>query len=141
MKPIESAPFAAPLLNWSLAVAIIAGLGGLCLAPVPARAAGPGVVVKLTDELKFAPASVTVKVGDAVEWRNDSVLVHTVTDDPQKAAKAADSALPEGARPFGSGNLKPGATYKRTFTVPGTYRYFCIPHEAAGMVATVQVTK
>jgi plastocyanin len=27
-----------------------------------------------------------------------------------------------------------GATYVRTFDVPGQYTYFCIPHEALGVV-------
>jgi len=84
---------------------------------------------------------VTVKVGDTVQWQNDSVLVHTVTDDPDLVANQVDYALPEGARPFDSGGLEPAATFAHTFTQPGTYKYFCIPHEAAGMIAEVIVTK
>jgi plastocyanin len=33
----------------------------------------------------------------------------------------------------------PGNTYQHTFTVPGTYRYFCQPHESNGMVGEVVV--
>jgi plastocyanin len=29
---------------------------------------------------------------------------------------------------------------RHTFDVPGTYQYFCIPHEMAGMTGTVVVT-
>jgi len=95
--------------------------------------------VTMTDDLVFKPSRVTIRAGQTVEWRNDSVLVHTVTADPRIAAKAADVALPAGAKPFNSGNIKPKGIFRHTFTTPGTYRYFCIPHEAAGMVGEVAV--
>lgn len=127
--------------RWSLAIATVAGLVGAALTVHAAHAAEPATIVKLINELKFTPAKVTVKVGDTVRWRNVSALVHTVTDDPDRVAKDKDYALPEGAEPFNSGKLKPKATYEHTFNVPGTYRYFCIPHEGAGMIAEVIVTK
>ncbi|QBQ54317.1 plastocyanin/azurin family copper-binding protein [Nitrosococcus wardiae] len=76
-------------------------------------------------------------MGETVPWESQSVLVHTVTAVPAKAARAEDVALPRGAEPFNSGLLGPGETFQHTFTVKGTYRYFCIPHEAAGMVGEV----
>jgi len=95
--------------------------------------------VTMTDELVFKPRRVTIRAGQTVEWRNDSVLVHTVTADPGIAAKAADVALPADAKAFNSGNVKPKGKFSHMFTTPGTYRYFCIPHEAAGMVGEVIV--
>lgn len=121
-------------------LAIIA-FGGGWLFIRHANAIEPAVVVKLNDSLKFTPAKVTVKAGDTIRWRNASVLVHTVTDDPDIAAKKSDYDLPKGAKPFNSGNLAPNATFEHTFTTPGHYRYFCMPHEAAGMVAEVEVVK
>lgn len=97
------------------------------------------VTVKLTDADQFVPAHVSVHVGDTIRWVNVSSQVHTVTDDSRRAAYAADAALPPGAPAFNSGFLKPGASYTRTFTVPGTYRYFCIPHEGLGMLGTITV--
>ncbi|NIR46298.1 MAG: hypothetical protein GWN99_17830 [Gemmatimonadetes bacterium] len=47
--------------------------------------------------------------------------------------------MPEGAEPFNSGNLKPGASFSHEFSVAGTYTYFCIPHEGAAMIGTVIV--
>lgn len=126
---------------WSFAIATVAGLVGAAVMAHAAHATEPAAVVKLINELKFTPAKVTVKVGDTVQWRNVSALVHTVTDDPDRVAKVADYALPEGAKPFNSGKIKPKATYEHTFSVPGTYKYFCIPHEGAGMIAEVVVTK
>ena len=98
-------------------------------------------MIKTTNDMKFAPNHVPIHVGDRVEWKNTSVLVHTATDMPGLASNPKDAALPQGAKGFNSGNLAPGATYRHTFSVPGTYRYFCIPHEAAGMLGTIVVTR
>jgi plastocyanin len=87
----------------------------------------------------FSPAQVTVHVGDTVEWRNRSLITHTVTDDPAQAGKPGDAALPAGAPPFDSQDIAAGQIYLHRFTVPGLYRYFCMHHEAQGMVATVIV--
>ena len=102
-------------------------------------AAAPAARVTMTNELGFAPRKITIKVGQTVEWRNRSFLVHTVTADPKLAADRKDVALPAGAKAFNSGSLQPKATFRHSFTVAGTYRYFCIPHEAAGMVGEVIV--
>jgi plastocyanin len=40
--------------------------------------------------------------------------------------------------PTGPGNG--GQAFSHTFTTPGPYKYFCIPHEPLGMVATITVT-
>jgi plastocyanin len=94
----------------------------------------------MTDALKFEPATLTVARGATVTWRNTSQLVHTVTDDPSKAANQADAQLPSGVEAWDSGDVNPGQTFTHTFAVPGTYKYFCQPHETAGMVGTVVVT-
>lgn len=123
------------------AVLVVIALCSMSVVPRFGHAAEPAVVIKLINKLKFVPAQITVKVGDTVRWQNASVLVHTVTDDPNLVAKEADYALPDGAEPFNSGNLKPKESYEHTFTVPGTYRYFCIPHEAAKMIGEVVVLR
>lgn len=88
----------------------------------------------------FEPAHVSVKVGQTVQWANtDAVMKHTVTADPSLARTHGSVILPPGAAPFNSGMLDPGHTYQYTFTVPGLYRYFCIPHERFGMVGEVDV--
>lgn len=97
------------------------------------------VVIRTTDLLSFDPAVDTIRVGDTVRWENSSVMVHTVTDDPALSRVEGSARLPDGARPFNSGNLDPDATFVRTFTVPGTYGYFCIPHEGAKMKGTLIV--
>ena len=103
------------------------------------RAANAAAVVMMGFE-SYSPTTVTIHAGDAVEWQNTSLITHTVTDDAKLAGKAADSGLPSGAPSFNSGDIPAGQVYVRTFTVPGTYRYFCIHHEDDGMLGTVVVT-
>lgn len=102
-------------------------------------ASEPAATVSMSNQLAFEPASITVKAGETVRFVNDSALPHTVTADPAKARKPDSVSLPEGAEIFDSGNLAAGESFSRTFTKPGTYRYFCIPHEMAGMTGTIIV--
>lgn len=97
----------------------------------------------------FDPREVRVETGTTVVWHNSSTRNHTVT--------AYDDGLPVGADYFstgefasedaarngfidGEGVLLPDQSYEHTFAVPGTYQYFCIPHERAGMVGRLVVS-
>jgi plastocyanin len=95
--------------------------------------------VGMTNQLRFTPDTVRIRVGETVRWTNSSDVVHTVTADPTKAVDRARVILPEGASTFDSGDLAPGATFEQTFTVAGEYRYICVPHELAGMLGVVIV--
>jgi plastocyanin len=123
-----------PVLTASLLSLGACGLGGPAYGPRSDGAA----VVNMTNGLAFQPDAVRIKAREAVEWRNRSLFTHTVTDDPTRASDAADAQLPEGAEPF-SAQVGPGEIYRHTFTVPGTYRYFCMPHESRGMHGQVIV--
>lgn len=87
-------------------------------------AVGPG------GSLTFEPAEVTVSTGTTVEWvwRSD---YHTVTVESQ----------PEGANWNGTGAeiYNEGYTHVHTFSVAGTYEYYCQPHRGQGMTGTVTV--
>lgn len=109
--------------------------------PATAQSAGndSDVTVDMTNTLEFAPDTVRVESGATVRWVNGSMIVHTVTADPDQATKDESVRLPEGASTFDSGDLDPDASFEHTFTVPGTYRYFCIPHEGTRMYGTVIV--
>jgi plastocyanin len=101
----------------------------------------------MTGDLRFDPAEVTIEYEETVTWENESGAPHT--------ASAYEESLPEGAAYFASGGyeseqavrhstsargfLERGETYQYTFEVPGTYRYFCLPHEENGMIGTVVV--
>ena len=75
--------------------------------------------------IKFAPASQTVKVGQKVTWTNKDPLDHNVI------ARSGAS--------FKSNNVGQGATFSFTPTKPGTITYTCTLHP--GMDGTLTVTK
>jgi len=111
------------------------------VAPTVANAAA-AVVVKMTDKPPmYKPMKVAIKVGQTVEWVNNAQTLHAVTTDPDSAQKPGDVASPPGAPPFDSGFMKPGMTFDYKFTVAGTYKYVCLPHEKDGMIGYVVVSK
>ncbi len=129
------------LAAFGVAVAA-AALAGVAPAAVGARAtdaAPPSVTVRMTDGLQFRPARLTVARGTRVVWRNAGSVAHTITTIKAKAARKAEAAVPKGAKAWDSGFVAGGRTYSRTLSVPGTYRYFCVPHEGARMVGTIVV--
>ena len=95
--------------------------------------------VDITSSHQFSPREVTIRSGEAVLWRNQSSDIHTVTTDSTKVSSREDVTVPSGAKPFHSGEIRPGKTWRQTFTTPGTYRYVCVPHERDGMMGTVVV--
>lgn len=96
------------------------------------------VTVDATNSLKFVPASVCLKAGGTITWKNVGNLPHTTTDEASLAANPADAALPSGASPWNH-PLNPGVPFSLKLTVPGTYKYFCIPHELLGMLGQITV--
>ncbi len=127
-------------------VAIVAAAAAiaaaLALLPDPAKAAGNPVAIKMADNQPFyTPAKVAIRVGDTVQWVNDGETVHSVSTSAANAQNRDDTSMPKGAVAFDSGFIPPGGEYSYTFTVPGTYRYFCLPHEKAGMVGVIVVKK
>lgn len=126
-----------PLLGFVAALVLGAGLlPGIA----PAQSSDePAAVVGMTNTMKYTPDTVHVEVGQTIRWENSSMVMHTVTADPEEAVKEKSVQLPEGASTFNSGNMDPDETFEYTFEVPGTYRYFCIPHEPVEMIGTVIV--
>lgn len=122
-----------------VALAAAAALTLLAGLPAAARDAPPTAVVDMTFGFKFKPGEVRIRVGQTVEWRNKSFMPHTVTFDPSKARDPSRVSLPPGVEPFDSGRVTGGQTWRHTFTVPGTYRYICVPHEGEGMAGVVVV--
>ena len=130
------------LLRIAIVVGAAAVAASLALLPNPAHAASTPVVVKMSDKAPYyAPEKVTIKTGETVEWVNNGDTIHSVSTEAANAQNAKDVSMPTGAKAFDSGFLAPGSKYDYTFTVPGTYHYFCLPHEGAGMVGTIIVKK
>jgi plastocyanin len=97
----------------------------------------------MTDQLRFEPENITITTGQSVTWINASTIPHTATGDPalNPVAEAFPeyAQLPAEATPWDSGMLQPGESFTYTFTVPGTYHYFCIPHVLSGMQGSIEV--
>jgi len=100
---------------------------------------------------QFLPDVYEISVGDTVVWKNTSEADHTIT--------AYDDGIPDEADFFATGGfedqqsarnawqgqrggrLGPRETFEHTFDVPGTYEYFCIPHERAEMDGKIVVSE
>lgn len=95
--------------------------------------------VQMNDELTFVPDKLTIRAGDTVTWRTTGAAAHTATADTTKAADPAHVKLPAGAQAWDSGAISDGQSWSYTFDTPGEYAYFCIPHEAAGMIGYLTV--
>ncbi len=115
--------------------------GGLALAGLAAAGrahAAPVVEIGMTGDalgarVWFDPADITIEPGTTVRW----VVVHHV-----HTTTAYPDRIPPGAAAWDSGYLvNPGDHFEVTLTVPGTYQYFCRPHEAAGMVGRIVVRR
>ncbi len=134
MAPLTRMITRSSVLSLALALAGC-GMGGPAHQPALGNAAE---VVDMGFE-SFNPMVVNIRVGQTVEWRNKSIITHSVTDDPKLASMSGDASVPTGAEPFSSGDIAPGAIFTHTFLAPGTYAYFCTHHEGAAMVGKVIV--
>ena len=80
------------------------------------------VVMITTDSsgtFTFSPATITIKAGTTVTWKNGTSVAHTVTSD-------------DGGKAFDSGTSNPvtaqTGTFTFTFKTPGTFAYHCSFH-------------
>jgi LPXTG-motif cell wall-anchored protein len=78
--------------------------------PIAIAAASTGVTIS---DFQFAPASVTVNVGDTVTWTNNGPTPHSAT---------SSSGV------FDTGIMDAGQSGSHTFTEAGTFAYICTPH-------------
>jgi len=126
------------------AAAALALLLAGCNTSGPAYDLPPGIydqIVDMTTTLSFSPQTVTVKTGQVVLWRNQSLFGHTVTFDRTQAEDPSNVVVPAGSEAFSSGDIPPGETFAHKFTVPGTYRYVCLKHQGENMTGTIIVTQ
>ncbi len=91
-----------------------------------AWAQGREVTVRMEDNF-FDQANITVEPGTTVTWVQSGDNAHTTTS----YDGLWDSGMIEGGT---------DGTFSFTFEEPGTYDYFCIPHESMGMIGSVTVT-
>lgn len=98
------------------------GTGSGTTATTPTQANNAPVVMITTDSsgtFTFSPATITIKAGTTVTWKNVTTVAHTVTSD-------------DGGKTFDSGTSNPVAaqtgTFTFTFKTPGTFTYHCSFH-------------
>ncbi|WP_248895805.1 plastocyanin/azurin family copper-binding protein [Haloplanus halobius] len=85
----------------------------------------------------FDPVGLHIQPGDTVTFVNASGS-HSATSYSTDNDRAETRRIPEGASGFDSGVFdEAGATYSHTFTVEGTYDYYCAPHKTLGMVGRI----
>lgn len=83
------------------------------------------MIIKISG-FAFSPSSLTIRVGDTVEWMNMDSVDHTTTSDSGDPAS------------WDSGALATNATFSVTFTQSGVYTYHCAIHPS--MTGTITVT-
>jgi len=61
--------------------------------------------------MKFSPATIEIKKGDTVEWKNDDITPHTAT-----------------SATFDSASIAPETSWRHTFAEAGSFPYICTFH-------------
>merc|ERR1711935_773461 len=84
-------------------------------------------------ELGFFPNKITVAKGETVEFVNNKAFPHNVVFDEDNVPSGvnADAISHED---YLNG---PGEKVTNKFDTPGTYGYYCEPHQGAGMQGTI----
>jgi len=101
---------------WSLA-----GCGPSGSQPTtPSVAPSSGGATVVIKDFAFTPATVTIKAGETVTWRNEDGVPHDATGDG-----------------FTSGSISQGQSYTRKFDKRGTYTYVCSVHPSMAAATVV----
>lgn len=87
----------------------------------------------------FRPLGLAVAPGTTIRFINrDPGNAHTATAfHPDLHGRTR--RIPEAAEPWDSDFLMPGEQFELRLIVPGVYDYYCLPHEAAGMIGRIVV--
>jgi plastocyanin len=93
---------------------------------------------RLGAEVWFDPIGIHLEPGQTVRWIVEENVHTTTAYHPHNDQHSL--RIPEGALPWDSGFLvDKGDCFAVTLTVEGVYDYYCMPHEAAGMVGRIVV--
>jgi plastocyanin len=134
-------PVAAPTLGGAVPT-LVGGVAAAKATPVGTTVSAPAVAIRasisLSPDRQFSPPLLTIEVGQAIRWVNDSRSPQTVTCDPALVVDKSLVVLPDGAQPFASAGLNAGDAFVHVFDTPGDYQYVSLPFEAE-MVGRVSV--
>lgn len=87
--------------------------------------------VVVIENFAFNPSEITITAGTTVTWINRDTIGHTVTEGTPQSPKPANQRLFDSSHGTEGGNvitIAPGNSFSFTFTTPGQYDYYCIPH-------------
>ena len=121
------------------AILALAGCAGATVMPSPTEPAGPRVIeITASDDLKFTPATVSVKAGEAVIFRvkNTGAIVHEFMVGPSDQVNADGGDAAKELEDIEGGQSK---DLPFTFGTTGTFSFAChVPgHFEAGMKGDV----
>jgi len=85
------------------------------------------VAVAIGDNF-YKPVNLTIQVGQAIKWKNEGAVPHTVTSDSDSRVK------------FDSGDIDPRGVYALKPTTQGKLTYYCTIH-GKSQSGTVSVTR
>ena len=119
MRASLASRIGAPAVAGALALAAAGVLSAQALA-APARAAVPAPVTVTFGEFFYKPATITVKVGQQVVFKNVGKIAHTVANSNAKGEILSTLIKPH--------NLDPGQKQTVSFAKPGTVFYLCTFH-------------
>ena len=119
MRASLASRIGAPAVAGALALAAAGVLSAQALA-APARATAPAPVTVTFGEFFYKPATITVKVGQQVVFKNVGKIAHTVANSNAKGEILATLIKPH--------NLDPGQKQTVSFAKPGTVFYLCTFH-------------
>lgn len=92
----------------------------------------PSSVVQVTIEnYAFTPSDLTITAGTTITWVNKDSVGHTVTEGTSESPKAPSDRVFDSSHGTSGANvttIPSGRSWSFTFTTPGTYDYYCIPH-------------
>jgi plastocyanin len=133
--------------RWSLVALPVLALGLVAAArPVAPPTTHRIRMVQAGSQYKFDPATLTIKVGDIVQFQNVSGGPHNIQFDKDHIPAGAKEVLNRAMARRQGDLMGPFLTaanelYSISFAgaPKGTYVFFCLPHQALGMKGTITV--
>ena len=105
------------------------GAGAAAIVGIPKAASAAETPVVTMRNNYFDPIGLYVEPGTTVQFEIEA---------GSHSATTYDDRIPTKAVPFDSGVISE-ETFEYSFDTPGTYDYYCIPHQSMGMVGRIVV--
>ncbi|CAI5964565.1 unnamed protein product [Closterium sp. NIES-65] len=129
---VKLAPVSASLKDASKALVAVGAsvlLAGSANAATILMGAGDG-------SLAFVPKVSNVKAGEEITFKNNAGFPHNIVFDEDEVPGGVDADAISHPDLLNA----PGETFTVKLTAPGTYEYYCEPHQGAGMVGQIVVS-